>query len=379
MPDETVENGPDDDGDESDFDSLPGRPIGPGEIDPELVKLSRPRPRVGVVTSAAIVAFCGYLMFSLRGDLVFSRASGSPAAASIADVVAGTVGNESYVRIEAMPDRTLAVRVGTGEGDPGARATPLWGSHDRVWILEPGTTYAALATAGVYEGRLKSVDSLPFGSALRSHVSKRAQAPRYVSARAVREALSAGSDLVKQPSGDTVQVTAQTRVDIEQTRQDRTIVEVFATNRHQTSDAWTVALTEAGIVEPGTNAVAEDEDETWSYEVGLSVDDVREKLEKAKLTAARASPVVERREAIWGELSGPGGMLGTDVEWVAVHVSRKVPSDAMVLLTNEQPGAYWYLLPVYGILAVFAGLFMWALVRALRRDGDDDNLPAPAV
>jgi len=38
------------------------------------------------------------------------------------------------------------------------------------------------------------------------------------------------------------------------------------------------------------------------------------------------------------------------------------------LLTDEVPDRYWYVLPVYGLLVVFAALFAWALVRSLRRD-----------
>lgn len=376
MADETEHDGPDDGEEEDDFDSLPGRPIGPDEIDPELIKLARSRPRVGAVTAVAIVAFCGYLMFTMRGDLAYSRAGGSPTETTVEAIANGDVGAESYVTMKAMPDRTLAVRVGTGEGDLGSRLSPVWGSHGKVWVLVPGTTYSALATSGVYEGRLKSLDSLPFGSAVRSHVSGRAPAPRYVTAAAVRRALESGSDEVVQPEGDSVRVSADTRVDIEETRLDRTIVRVFATARHATAAKWTEALAEAGIVAPGTEPTSGDEEDTWTYRVEMGIDAVRAELEEAKLTAARAKPVVDRRQAVWGDLAKTG-MSGDNVQWVALHVSRDVPDDAMVLLTNEQPGSYWYLLPLYGILALFAGLFIWALVRALKPDSQD--VPAAAV
>jgi hypothetical protein len=377
MPDEIEHDGPADDEEEDDFDSLPGRPIGPDEIDPELIKLARSRPSVGAITAVAIVAFCGFLMITLRGDLTYSRAGGSPTDTSLKSIVDGDVGDESYVRLEAMPDRTLAVRIATSDGDTGSRATPVWGSDGKVWIVVSGSTWAALATEGVYEGRLKSLDALPYGSALRSHVSKLAIAPRYVTANAVRAALKHGGDFVLQPDGDRIEVVADTRVDIEETRLDRTTIRVFATTRHPTADKWTEALAAAGIIAADTKAIEGVDEDTWSYDVDTGVDEVRTKLDAAKLTAARAKPVVDRRQAVWGDLAKDGTLSGDNVQWVALHVPRDIPDDAMVLLTNEQPGSYWYLLPLYGILAVFVGLFIWALVRAIKPDSQD--VPAAAV
>ena len=50
----------------------------------------------------------------------------------------------------------------------------------------------------------------------------------------------------------------------------------------------------------------------------------------------------------------------------AASVSWTAPiNDALVLITDEAPGAYWYVLPLYILLGLFVALFGWALVRGL--------------
>jgi hypothetical protein len=56
------------------------------------------------------------------------------------------------------------------------------------------------------------------------------------------------------------------------------------------------------------------------------------------------------------------------VSSLALVVPRTLRSDALILMTAERPGTYWYIIPVYVVLSFFLLLFAWALVRAFRRD-----------
>ena len=45
---------------------------------------------------------------------------------------------------------------------------------------------------------------------------------------------------------------------------------------------------------------------------------------------------------------------------------------SLVVITDEAPGDYWYLPPMFIALAVLAALFAWALVMVVRRQFFDD-------
>ena len=46
----------------SDLDEDPGRPRGRDEIDPELVVLPRPRPRIGWLLALSVLVFCAFFL-----------------------------------------------------------------------------------------------------------------------------------------------------------------------------------------------------------------------------------------------------------------------------------------------------------------------------
>jgi hypothetical protein len=53
---------------------------------------------------------------------------------------------------------------------------------------------------------------------------------------------------------------------------------------------------------------------------------------------------------------------------VGVYTARAIPEDAYALLVGELPDDYWYVMPITVTLAIIGLLFLWALVRAVRRD-----------
>jgi hypothetical protein len=56
------------------------------------------------------------------------------------------------------------------------------------------------------------------------------------------------------------------------------------------------------------------------------------------------------------------------IELVGLYVAHRIPADAYVLVTGEQPDDYWYVMPITIALAAILLVFGWALVRAIRRD-----------
>jgi hypothetical protein len=76
----------------------PGAPIAPGAIDPELVKLARQRPRVGVITAAGLVFLAIVFLIRLGPDRRFAGSSAEPAAAAVADVLAGKLETERLIQ-----------------------------------------------------------------------------------------------------------------------------------------------------------------------------------------------------------------------------------------------------------------------------------------
>ena len=57
-----------------------------------------------------------------------------------------------------------------------------------------------------------------------------------------------------------------------------------------------------------------------------------------------------------------------EIDLVGAYVARGIPSGALVLLAEERPGDYWYVMPVTIALAAIGLIFGWALVRAVKRD-----------
>src|SRR5688572_8804315 len=80
-----------------------GAPIPKDQIDPELVKLKGPRPKIGVITSAGMVFLCAFFIWKLSADRTFGSEGDNPTLAEVANVIAGKVDVNSFVEIPAEP------------------------------------------------------------------------------------------------------------------------------------------------------------------------------------------------------------------------------------------------------------------------------------
>ena len=86
--------------------------------------------------------------------------------------------------------------------------------------------------------------------------------------------------------------------------------------------------------------------------------------------------MTERREVRWSSLAARGDALQIDGDEVpvaeiteaAIAQRRRIPDGARVVVASEHPSDYWYLMPLFGLLSLFALLFLWAFVRSVRSE-----------
>ena len=359
-----------------------GRPIPRDAIDPELISLPRFGGRIGPVLALSMVVFSAYLLLRLTDDLVFSRQGPEPAevASPAALLAQGDIDNR-FVRVHAVPDRAFATRVQASRANQGSRLAPAQGTNDRLWLMIDGSVWTAgIRYEEVYAGRVRELDDMPFAEPLRQHVAQRPPAPRFVAPEAVRTALTAAAGTVASPAGDAIAVSADTPVHVYETSPDRVRIEVISTERLPDAAAWSRALAEIGLVAPEATAAARPEPMPggpgWLFTVPATgdVEAIATALRDARLVpAARVLPLEIVHETTWGQLAVRDDALmvaGTavpwpQISWVTPIVPRVVPDVAWVLVADESPASYWYVLPLFAVLGISALLFAWALVRAV--------------
>lgn len=362
-----------------------GAPVPRDAIDPDLVKLSRTRPKIGVITAAAVVALCGFFIIQLGPDRRFGGEPEAPRAVALADVAAGKIADESFVSLEAEPMRSHAIRTVQTKGDLGYRVTPARGTGERVWLALSGDGWDK-PTLEPYVGRLRRVGDLPFAGVLDKHATRYPR-PTFATAASVRAGFAGGP--VATVAGDRITVADTDRVAFDTVDPSRsTIVATFTGKRDPAEgdpghgpltdpQLWIAELTRHGVT--ATVSATPGQVDTVlgqvRLEVALPVAEVTQKLEAAKLWAARVERVTRYHETTWGALRAStaagfaaSGQVVPDahIDLVGLFVQRGVPSDAYALITGEQPTDYWYVLPITGVLGLIGLLFAWALVRAIR-------------
>lgn len=370
----------------------PGAPIARDAIDPELIRLSRSRPKVGLITAAGLVFLCGYFLLRLNADRQFAGRDATPARATVADVLANKVAVDHFIALEAAePVLATAIRTATSEGTLGLRAVAVRGTEERLWLVMPGDGWGRPAL-GPYSGRLRRLADLPFAPSVLSYASHH---PRlsFATVPAVRAGLAAGT--VRGVSGDAIAVADSDRITFEVADAATAQIICVISDRLPTAAAWARALTSAGITtigEPqsGDGAVrftvkrelAPGQQPTGGITGHRPpTDEVRgsleAKLEAAQLWAARVEPITHHVDTTWGALkTSPANALHVDgkviaddqIDLIGIHVARALPVDAYVVIVGERPEDYWYIQPIIIGLGLMGVLFVFALYRAIRRD-----------
>ena len=382
--------GPDAPGHSPTHDDDAGRPIDRDAIDPELIVLPRTRTTIGPLLSISIVVFCVYIMFRMYPDLRFSLQGESPRSFDSAAALLGSdeLVADRFVRLRAIPDRSYAARVTASKAAPGSRVAPAQGTGGNLWIMLDGSVWTAgIHYEEVYTGRLRRLRALPFAGALRRHLAERPPAPRFVQPAPARAALAADAGTVTTPAGDRVPVAGDTPVRVYEAAGDAVHIEAVASERQPTAEAWAQALADIGLVPPGTQPAGGSPDGPitfWRFSAMVpgGADAAQARLEEAKLFSASVVPVKAEHQTTWGQLASQGDDLiiagksvpWDRVDWISLSVARTLPQGAWVLLVEEHPETYWYVLPLFVVLGIFASLFLWALIRTLRsRQADSDT------
>lgn len=333
-----------------------GAPVAKDAIDPELVKLSRKRPKIGVITAAGLVFLCIGFLIKLGPDRRFGMGSETAQPVAIADVLSGKIADDSYVSIDAQPLVAHAIRTAANEGGLGMRMVPARGTDDRLWIAIGGDGWDAPAQ-GSYKGRLRPLDKLAVADAMRSFIEKH---PRPVFATA--EAVKAASGKVALVGGGEATVADGDKVAYDVVDSTKAVIVGALNDNHPNPAAWKRELAAAGItVDDGK---ADTEQVKFEITQPDAVKAVSAKLEAAKLFP-RVEPVTTHHEGTYADVKKASLV---DVDLVGLYVQRTIPSDAYALLTTDVPADYWYMLPITIGVALIGLIFAWALVRAVRRD-----------
>lgn len=349
----------------------PGAPVPADAIDPELVKLGRAKPTIGIITALGVVILCVYFVFRLSADRGFAGEPEEPRVVTVADVAAGKIAEDSHVAIETDLVMAHAIRAVKAKGDPGLRVTPARGSSDKLWIVLDGTGWDP-PTLKAYKGRLRKLSDLPFADAARDYAAKH---PRPVFAKVADVRAALATNKVKTITGEELAVADTDRVafDVVDPGSSHVIVTFTGETKDHPplldADAWLAQFTKLGM--QAVRKPAPDQKDKLlgqaRFDVAAPPADVMKRLETAKLWAARVEPVTRHYDLTWNELRTTG-LPQADLDLVGFYVTRPIPGDAYALLIGEKPQDYWYVLPITVVLALIGLLFAWALVRAVRRD-----------
>lgn len=372
---------------EPDLADHPGRRRGRDEVDPELLVLPRPRPRIGPLLALSVLVFCAYFLIRLRSDLVFAHSGDDPVQVKGADgVLAADL--DSYVELTAVPDRAATLRVYASDARDGHRLAPVVGSADRVWLLFGGSHWVeAPAYDEVVRGRVKRLSDLPFRDQLVEQLADR-RLPRALDRDAALSALGSGkpSARVGDVAGDPVDLDASTPVTVLERTAGQARVIGFATDRHPDEKSWRAALEAAGVLAPGA-ALETQTDASWSFLVPApqGPEPLAARLVGARLFGARAEAVDRVHRATWGQLETRGGELvvgggarlhAASITTILAEGRRTAPESARVIVTTDRPDDYWHVTALYVVLCALALVFAWALWRGLAPTREkEESLP----
>lgn len=352
------------------------------EPDPELIKLARTRPKVGILTAAGVLFLAIFFLFKLNPDRRFARSSETPTPVSAADIASGKVEPDSFVSVEAEPVLAHAVRAMAAKNSLGLRVVPVRGTGERVWIVLSGDGWDA-PNLGPYVGRARELSRLPFARAMQAFLAAHPR-PAFATAAAVRAGFATGK--ITTVAGTEVTVRDGDNVAFDVVDPNAAVIVAAYNERHPDLAAWTKALAEAGIEVKGPGR---DDRERAFFDVAMpdAVATASSKLEAAGLWAARVDPVTHHHDTTWGALktSGPAGFTvngqtlpDAQIDLVGLHVIRSIPDGAYAIIVGEHPQDYWYVLPVTILVGLIGLLFAWALVRGIKRELPVRSASTPA-
>lgn len=350
----------------------PGAPIARDVIDPDLVKLSRTRTRVGVVTALGLVILCAVVLHRLSPDRRFATSSSTPTPAQVSAVLAGEVATDQLIALDVEPLTSYAIRTTRIQTSLGFRLAPARGTHERLWLVVSGDG-DELPAITRYVGRLRKLDDLPIAAATRAFAHTHPR-PVFASAAAVRAGLAGTA--VTTVGGERVTVADRDAVELELVEPEAATIAASFNERLPDLAAWQAALAKAGVT-VSTTGTPDPRLGQIRFSVRGSVADTTRELEAARLFDARVEPVPRHARTTWGALRaspptalaiGGAPVPDAQIDLIGLYVLRDIPEGAYAVVTGELPTEYWYVMPITIALAAILLVFAWALIRAVRRD-----------
>lgn len=342
------------------------------EIDPELIALARPRRAIGPVLALSVLSLCAYLMITLRADLRYALVDKTPT--DVGDVVerfraGGGLDDNSYVTTRAVPDRAAPAWL-IGKHASGHRLAPVLGTGGKLWLQVSDDTSAAPVYDERYAGRVRRLEDLAFAGELRRFVAAQPPLPRLL------DPATLASGAPRDVFGDEVVVGPDTPFELDERVPGVATVHVWKTETVTDQPGARAAILAAGVTP--IELVGAHEEGLWSFKVEASAEGGAEAV-RARLAAAGLKPpfatvedVIQRRSGAWGAL----GVVGPNTVRLIALVRPTLPADVTVLVAGESPATYWYVPPLYGLLALIAALMIWALSRGLRPEKAPKIAPA---
>jgi len=361
----------------------PGAPVAKDTIDPDLIKLKRTPSKVSVITAAGVVFLCALFLVRLHGDRTFGG-NDTPQQVAVSDIAAGNVATNSFVTFTGEPMLAHAIRTSIQKTGIGLRVVPMRGTTDKVWIVIHGDGWEPAVTKG-YTGRIRKLEDMPFFDAVSTYANANPR-PLFATVAEVRKAFTTNEVLTV--SGDRVKLADGDKVAFDVVDPSSALVIAAVNERFATVQAWTDALTAAGLAPgkplPDASPMGADGTSTQvRFEITMpdAVTAVTAKLEAAGLWAARVEPITRHQELVWSALRSGGAtssptelvvgdkrILDASIGLMGFYVAKGIPDGAYALITSEKPQDYWYVWPITIALGLILLMFAWALVRAVKRD-----------
>ncbi len=342
--------------------------------DPGMIKLKRTPSKISVITAAGVVFLCALFLVRLHGDRTFGG-NETPQQVAVSAIAAGNVATNSYVTFTGEPMMAHAIRTSIQKTGIGLRVVPMRGTTDRVWIVIHGDGWEPAVTKG-YTGRLRTLEDMPFYDAISTYADANPR-PLFATVAEVRKAFATNEVLTV--SGDRVKLADGDKVAYDVVDPSSALVIAAVNERFASVQAWTDALTAAGLtvgkpLADASPAGADGKPTQVRFEITMpdAVTAVTAKLEAAGLWAARVEPITRHQETQWSALRGGGATAlataDTSIGLMGFYVAKGIPDGALALITSENPKDYWYVWPITIALGLLLLMFAWALVRAVKRD-----------
>lgn len=374
-----------------------GAPIPQDAVDPELLRLPRPRLRRHPVLALAVVALGGLVLLRLQGDLRYALQPATPVDKGEARALRLDLEPGGFIALRAEPDLRNALHFEARGERARSQLFRVIGSGSRLFVVTPGLD-ARDDFQPRFAGRLRRFDDLPYAESVRAYYQREAKVLRTLSAERLRQLppgplptpLStsdrAGEPLSLQADDELllrVRFPDDVRVLLQRSK--------FPSEPDARHEVERLGLPAGPAVETkdGYGYVLRLPAEAAARNQALSRIDAqgmlflgRQELYRVKtgalvvgpdglrLPGPERLPQPVRYEAQGAQLQPAPRTAEVLLPWADVQAVQRsepllVPRDALVLLDGETPAALRWTLPVAALLVLFMAFNLWYLGRGL--------------